>query len=317
MNLATKRKASTSQAAPRTRAARTTKTKSSHASSALMDALNEVRKHDEELEWFTHFNENLKAPNAFLIALEARAPWELGATIATWPLLKQAPEGDGHPVIVFPGLGAGDMTTAPMRNFLDALGYETHGWDLGRNLGPREGVIERSLENVAEIYAKTRRKVTLIGWSLGGVYAREFAKALPDKVRAVITLGTPFAGDPRATNAYWFYRLASGHHAHETGVIEQIRHTPPVPTTSIYSRTDGVVTWQLSHLQETARAENIEVIASHVGLGLNPAALYAIADRLAQPEKAWQKFDRSGWKQYFYRDTTRDDLWSAATKKTK
>jgi hypothetical protein len=78
-----------------------------------------------------------------------------------------------------------------------------------------------------------------------------------------------------------------------------------------------VVTWQLSHLQETARAENIEVIASHVGLGLNPAALYAIADRLAQPEKAWQKFDRSGWKQYFFRDTTRDDLWSAATKKTK
>jgi pimeloyl-ACP methyl ester carboxylesterase len=275
----------------------------------LADTLNEARTHDEELEWINDFQENLKAPNALLIALEARAPWELGATLATWPLLKQAPEGDGHPVIVFPGLGAGDLTTAPLRNFLDGQGYETHGWDLGRNLGPREGVLEKSLEQLADIYNKTKRKVSLIGWSLGGIYAREFAKTMPGMVRSVITLGTPFAGDPRATNAYWFYRLATGHHVHQTGIIAQIKQAPPVPTTSIYSRTDGVVAWKLSHEKETRLAENVEVIASHVGLGLNPSALYAIADRLSQPEGEWQKFDRSGWKQYFFRDTHRDEVW--------
>jgi pimeloyl-ACP methyl ester carboxylesterase len=264
---------------------------------------------ESEIDWMS---EQLKAPNALLIAMEARAPWELGATLAAWPLLKQAPEGDGHAVIVFPGLGAGDLTTAPMRNYLETQGYETYGWDLGRNLGPREGVLEKGLERVEEIYKDTKRKVSLIGWSLGGIYAREFAKAMPKMVRSVITLGTPFAGDPRATNAYWFYRWATGHQAHHADVLSQIKVPPPVPTTSIYSRTDGVVNWKLSHQAETAKTENIEVIASHVGLGLNPAALYAIADRLSQPEQPsgqWEKFDRSGWRQYFFRDTHRDEVW--------
>jgi pimeloyl-ACP methyl ester carboxylesterase len=252
----------------------------------------------------------LKAPNALLIALEARAPWEFGAMLAAWPLLRSAPQGDGHPVVVFPGLGAGDMSTAPLRNYLNSLGYDTYGWDLGRNLGPRPGVLQKSVERVGEIVKATGRKVSLIGWSLGGIYAREFAKALPGLVRSVVTLGTPFSGDPKATNAWWFYEYASGHKLNNPELLAQIRKPPPVPTTSIYSRTDGVVAWRLSHQPESRFAENIEVVASHVGMGLNPITMYAVADRLAQPEDGWHKFDRSGWRQYFYRDTTRDsDTW--------
>ena len=250
--------------------------------------------------------ERLKAPNALLIALESRAPWELGVTLAAWPLLKNAPEGDGHAVIVFPGLGAGDLSTAPLRNYLSNLGYDTYGWDMGRNLGPREGVLQKSVARIGDIFKATGRKVSLIGWSLGGIYAREFAKLLPDMVRSVITLGTPFAGDPKATNAWWFYQYASGQKDHDPALIAQLKVAPDMPTTSIYSRTDGVVAWQLSHQRETASSENIEVIASHVGMGVNPVALYAIADRLAEAEGRWKKFDRVGWKQYFYRDTTRE-----------
>lgn len=275
-----------------------TKKKTSDRTNKTMDA-----SLDEEV---LLMEQNLKAPNALLIALETRAPWELGVTLAAWPLLKNAPEGDGHAVIVFPGLGAGDLSTAPLRNFLSGLGYDTYGWDMGRNLGPREGVLQKSVARIGEIYKATGRKVSLVGWSLGGIYAREFAKLLPDMVRGVITLGTPFAGDPKATNAWWFYQYASGHKDNDPALIARLKVPPNVPTTSIYSRTDGVVAWQLSHQAETTRTENIEIIASHIGMGVNPVALYAVADRLAEIEGNWNKFDRGGWKQYFYRDTTRE-----------
>ena len=247
----------------------------------------------------------LKAPGALLIALEGRAPLELGVTLATWPLLKTAPSGDGHAVIVFPGLGAGDLTTVPLRNFLKAQGYETYGWDLGLNLGPREGVLQKSIDRVQEIQQESGRKVSLIGWSLGGIYAREFAKALPDQVRSVITLGTPFAGDPKATNAWRVYEFACGQKIDDHDMLEQLKVAPPVPTTSIFSRTDGVVAWPLSMQKESNRTENIEVNASHVGLGFNPLALYAVADRLSQEEGKWQKFHRDGWREWFYKDHAR------------
>ena len=254
-----------------------------------------------------NMTEPLRAPGAFLIALEGRAPWELGAMLATWPLLKTAPPGDGHSVIVFPGLGAGDFSTAPLRSFLTSQGYETHGWDLGFNFGPRDGVLKKSVERVMQIHEASKRTVSLIGWSLGGLYAREFAKALPKHVRSVITLGTPFAGDPKATNAWRFYELVSGHKLQDKQMLAHIKAAPPVPTTSIFSRTDGVVSWPLSIQKESKTAENIEVIASHVGMGMNPIALYAVADRLSQPEGRWCKFDRSGWRQYFYRDPNRPE----------
>ena len=248
----------------------------------------------------------LRAPGAFLLALESRAPLELTATIATWPLLRNAPTGDGHAVIVFPGLAAGDLSTVPLRNFLSSLGYESYGWDLGLNFGPREGVLAKSMERVQAIAKDTGGKVSLIGWSLGGIYAREFAKALPQSVRSVITLGTPFSGDPKATNAWKLYEFASGHKLDDKELLAQIKQPPPVPTTSIFSRTDGVVSWPLSLQQDREHTENIEVVASHIGMGINPITWYAVADRLSQPEGQWSKFHREGWRQWFYKDHTRD-----------
>jgi pimeloyl-ACP methyl ester carboxylesterase len=174
-------------------------------------------------------------------------------------------------------------------------------------MGPREGVLQKSIDRIGDIVKATGRRVSLVGWSLGGIYAREFAKALPDFVRSVVTLGTPFSGDPKATNAWWYYEYVSGHKLNDPHLLAQLKQPPSLPTTSIYSRTDGVVAWQLSHQTPGKLAENIEVVASHVGIGLNPAALYAVADRLSQPEGKWRSFDRSGWRQYFYRDTERGE----------
>jgi pimeloyl-ACP methyl ester carboxylesterase len=206
---------------------------------------------------------------------------------------------------VFPGLAAGDFSTLLLRNFLKAQGYDTYGWDLALNFGPREGVIRKSVERVQQIHQDTGRKVSLIGWSLGGIYAREFAKALPDAVRSVITLGTPFGGDPKATNAWRLYEFASGHKLDDPQMLAYLREAPPVPPTSIFSRSDGVVAWPLSLQEEATHAENIEVQASHIGLGMNPAALYAMADRLSQPEAGWAKFHRAGWRRWFYQDPAR------------
>lgn len=239
--------------------------------------------------------QELEAPGWFLLALEGRAPWELGASLLSAPILKNAPAGDGHPVLVFPGLAAGDLTTLVLRAFLNQRGYAAYAWEQGLNLGPRPGVVEACIARVRQLRAEHGRPVSLIGWSLGGVYARELAKITPDDVRQVITLGTPFTGHPKATNAWRIYELASGHRVVDNEQLAELKKTPPVPTTSIFSRTDGVVAWQCSVEEESDQAENIEVHASHVGMGMNPTALYAIADRLAQPEGNWQRFDRHGY----------------------
>lgn len=248
------------------------------------------------------------APGLVRLALELRAPWELGIALASYPLMGAAPRGDGHPVLVFPGLAAGDITTVVIRRFLRELGYAAHAWEQGLNFGPRPGVLEACIERIGRLRAEHGRPVSLIGWSLGGVYARELAKMMPDYVRQVITLGTPFTGSHKATNAWRVYQLVSGEKDIDEARFAALRETPPVPTTSIYSRSDGVVAWQCSVEQETASSENIEVHASHVGMGMNPTALYAIADRLAQPEGQWRRFDHrthTGLKKLLFLDPNR------------
>ena len=257
----------------------------------------------------TRSGNDVRAPGALRLALELRAPWEFGASLAALPILMSAPRGDGHPVLVFPGLAASDLSTGPLRRYLTDLGYASHRWQLGRNFGPRPGVLAGCEQLVVKLHERYGRKVSLIGWSLGGIYARETAKQVADKVRSVITLGTPFAGHPRATNAWQLYEFVSGEQVDNRRDWEEIKRAPPVPTTSIYSRTDGIVAWQCSVQEAGSQTENIEVEASHVGLGVNPAVLYAIADRLAQPEGQWQPFDRSGLRQLVYRDPTAADCF--------
>jgi pimeloyl-ACP methyl ester carboxylesterase len=241
------------------------------------------------------------APGPLRLLLEARAPWEFAAMLAAWPWLARLPTGDGHPVLVLPGLGASDSSTAALRGFLRTVGYSAHPWQLGFNFGPRQGVLEACHALVEQLVHRHGQRVSLVGWSLGGVYAREIAKALPKTVRCVVTLGSPFGGHPRATNAWRFFELVSGQSAHDPALLEALREPPPCPTTSIYSKTDGVVAWQCSLNPDTPRAENIEVHASHIGMGMNPLALYAIADRLRQDPRRWQRFDAAGAKRWFFK----------------
>jgi pimeloyl-ACP methyl ester carboxylesterase len=255
----------------------------------------------------TAATEAMRPPSRTLLFLEGRALWELGAFVGSLPLLNSAPRGDGHPVLVLPGLIASDVSTRPLRAFLRGRGYAAHGWGLGRNLGPREGVEEGMLQRLLELHQRYERKVSLIGWSLGGVFARELAKQAPHTVRQVITLGSPFAGDPRATNAWRVFEWASGQKVPERGSrrIDRLREAPPVPSTAIYSRSDGICAWQACREISGPQADNIEIVGSHCGLGHNPAAVYAIADRLAQPEDGWTKFEREGWKRAVFLDPDR------------
>lgn len=234
-------------------------------------------------------------PSAWLLALEVRALWEFSALLPAWPLLNRAPRGDNHPVVVFPGLSANDLSTAPLRRYLQLLKHSACGWDQGFNFGPRPGVLDEAKDQLVRTCESTGRKVSLIGWSLGGIYARELAKEVPQMVRSVITLGTPFAGSHKSTHAWRLYELASGRRVEREAAGYDLPTAPPVPTTSIYSRTDGIVAWQGSIQSPSDKnpwTENIEVVASHVGLGFNPSAWWAIADRLALPEGEWKPFLR-------------------------
>lgn len=239
----------------------------------------------------------LAAPGMGLLALELRAFWEFGAVLPAWPALQKAPAGDGHAVIVFPGLAANDTSTFPLRKYLQSLGYEVSGWQQGNNFGPRAGVLSAIKNRLQEAHIASGRKVSLVGWSLGGVYAREIAKELPDLVRCVITLGTPFSGPPRSTNAWRLYEMVSGRKIEREVENFELHKAPPVPTTSVYSKTDGIVAWQGSIQSDEpdlghAQTENIEVLASHFGIGLNPSAWWTVADRLAQREGAWKPFQK-------------------------
>jgi pimeloyl-ACP methyl ester carboxylesterase len=238
----------------------------------------------------------LRAPSLFMMLAEARSVFELNSSLLLSPLLMRAPRGDGHPVLALPGFLASDLSMAPMRRYLKELGYDTHAWNLGRNLGGVASKRGALRDLLTQIHETTAKEVSIIGWSLGGVYARDLALQLPDMVRAVITLGSPFANDITATNATKLYEALSGEGINDNPEIrEAIAGDLPVPATSIYSRTDGIVNWHTSLLRPSDTSENIEVyLASHVGLGVNPAALWAVADRLALPEGEFRQFDRSG-----------------------
>src|SRR5512143_912135 len=149
-------------------------------------------------------------PSLLLRLLEVRSAAELAAYFLSYPWLRRAPRGDGHPVLALPPLGATDLATIPLRRFLRGRGYAVHGWGLGRNIGPVAGMPARLREQFRRIRAQHGRTVSLIGCSLGGIYARERAKAFPADVRQVITLCSPFAIDPRASHSRRTYERLSG-----------------------------------------------------------------------------------------------------------
>jgi thioesterase domain-containing protein len=197
---------------------------------------------------------------------------------------------------VFPGLGGAPFTTSHLRQFLEGCGFSAHCWGRGVNTGP-EGDFDDWLhaleEDVRRRHAQSGRKVSLVGWSLGGIYARELAKRCPECVRQVITLGTPFASLRGSTHAEAVYKLMHANAAALSPQLEaRLRECPPVPTTSIYSKTDGVVSWRGCIERRSPQSESVEVMASHLGMATNPEVLRVVVDRLAQPEGGWRPWRR-------------------------
>ena len=248
----------------------------------------------------------IKPPSLFLAITELpRALLELGSLPWASPLLSRAPKGDGHPVLVLPGFVTSDFSTRLLRRYLDRLGYDSHAWELGRNLGPKaigaQG--EKLIARLDEIHGATGQKVSVIGWSLGGTMARQLARRRPELVRQVISLGSPIVGDPRSTNVWRTYERLTGQTMKDPDTQAQLAESqlaPPVPSTAIFSKEDGVVAWRNCIEPQDLLTDNIQVHGSHCGLGVNPVVLLAIADRLAQAQGSWKPFDRSGLKALVY-----------------
>jgi pimeloyl-ACP methyl ester carboxylesterase len=220
-----------------------------------------------------------------------------GATAAALPLLRWAPRGEPHPVLVLPGLLASDLSTRVLRTWLGRLGYPVVGWALGRNRGPTEEVVSELPLLVDRLAREHGTSVSIVGWSLGGIYARRLARRAPRQVRQVISLGSPFALTDRPVDgspgARVYQRLAPGHggrrlHASRGSLARPL----PVPSTAVYSRWDGVVDWRACRQEPGPTSENIAVRSSHLGMGHDPAVLWVVADRLAQPRNEWRPFER-------------------------
>jgi len=220
-----------------------------------------------------------------------------------WPLptlIRNLPYGDGHSVLVLPGFMAANGSTSILRAILKRQGYNVHGWSMGRNWGLRAGVADGMQRHLRELAQTSGRKVSLVGQSLGGVFARELAKQQPDDVRLVVTLGSPFAGHPRSTNAWRAYEWATGEKIDAVARQLDTRSPPPVPTTAIYSRADGVVAWRGAMEARARFRENIEVGSSHCGMAVHPGVIAAVTDRLALPEGEWKLFQAPAWSASFF-----------------
>ena len=246
-----------------------------------------------------------QAPGWPLFATEvSRAAVDYAAWEATKRVVvRRAPRGDGHPVLVLPGLLASDGSTRPLRAFLDRLGYHAHGWGLGRNIGPTARTMAGLLHVYDDMLQTYGRAGSVIGWSLGGIFAREIARDRADSVRQAIVLGSPFRlAHPSQTRAMRAFDRYSHMHVpvEELPPAESTRPPLPVPSTSIYSELDGIVHWRACLDEPGEGRENIAVHSSHLGLGHNPAALWAIADRLGQPEGVWRPFRAPGWGRALY-----------------
>jgi pimeloyl-ACP methyl ester carboxylesterase len=247
-----------------------------------------------------------KAPSWLLSLLEVpRALSEAATLIPARSMLKKLPKGDGHPVITLPGFLASGRSMRTVRKYLRIWGYDAQCWNLGRNLGLTS---ERDLESLLndrlhEAFDSSGEKVSLIGWSLGGLLAREVARRNPDLVRSVILLGSPI-GDPKSTNVWRLYESVSGQKIDEQAIahrVDSLREPiEGIPMTAIYSQSDAIVSARIAQLPPGRLVENVGVTASHLGMGFNPAVLYVIADRLGQHSDDWKKFEIDGYRNLFF-----------------
>ncbi len=220
-------------------------------------------------------------------AVSAATPMPRRAILAA---ARAAPPGDGHPVLLVPGFLRGEGYMKPLARFLAARGYAAYGWRLGVNVGPTERVLDGLERRLDAIIAREGRKVSLIGHSLGGAFARELAKQRPENVRQLIVLASPIRL-PTASQLEPLYRmLGRWHSPHSASLYAGFNQPPPVPVTALYTRSDGIVAWQSCLETDGSLRENIEVKGVHATMARSPAAWRVIADRLAQREGVWQAY---------------------------
>jgi pimeloyl-ACP methyl ester carboxylesterase len=219
----------------------------------------------------------------------------------------ELPDGDGHPVIVYPGFLGSDINTYMLRNRLRALGYDVHGWEQGQNLGLQRNELSEARSQLIRVCQDAGRPASLFGWSLGGLIAREVAKRRPDCVRQIITAGTP-CRDLRATNAWKTYERVNDHPVDDVPLDTDFDELPPVPVTAIISGDDGIVARNCMDIGCGTRHESIEITGTHVGLVWSHAVLDILADRLAQPEGRWTPYAAPGMEERDAAgDASRDD----------
>lgn len=238
----------------------------------------------------------VKPPGRLYRAEPARAAFELSRFWAAYPVLvgpSGGPTGDGQGVLVLPGFMASDVSTRALRKLLVDRGYPAQPWGLGRNLGPTSKVLAGLDAALADMVERTGRPVSIVGWSLGGIFARGLAARHPERVRNVITIASPLRVTEHAdhkdmTNAGRLYYALRRLHSEEDWLPEDVLHNPPpVPSTAIYSKSDGIVPWQSCLEFEGPRSESVQVNGSHCGLGHNVGAMPVLIDRLAMPEGTW------------------------------
>lgn len=197
------------------------------------------------------------------------------------PPVADVPKGDGHAVLLFPGFLTGDWATTELIKWLRAIGYDAHGWGKGLNWGPSPTCIKRCETLLDRALDRTGRKVTLIGRSLGGLYARELAKDAPDKVVRVVTLGTPIRFPVKTPLSPLASALSPNFDQSFSARLADLPSNPPVPLTAFYSRRDGIVPFTACLVEESATSENVELDSPHTIMGSNEKAMRVIADRLA------------------------------------
>lgn len=250
------------------------------------------------------FPSSVKGRPSYLLAVcEAQAILGLLSSFLTIPLVSQyAPKGQGQPVLILPGFMQLDISTFRLQKFLRSLGYLVYMSELGLNRGYSDGLDLMLGRRLREVYQTVKTPINIIGQSLGGTYAREMARIHPERVRQVISFGSPFTGNLKDTNVTWLYDLVSAKKLDKLpkDLIKRMKQKMPVPSTSIYSPTDGVVSNACSFEPASHQAQNIMVLGSHCGMGWNPLVFWIIADRLAQPADTWQKFSWSSLLEIFF-----------------
>ncbi len=227
-----------------------------------------------------------------------RALLEFGSLYSMMPALSLQSRGDKHPLLLIPGFLAGDASLATMKRYLRNLGYRPETWGFGRNMGKPDHLFDHLPEKLLEMADRQGEPVSLIGQSLGGVYARELAREYPDLVRQVITMGSPFGVKNSASTMRALTRVfkaSSGLSIEEMLALMHDRNlhiSPDVPVTAIYSKSDGVVHWEACREDdEDHHTQNIEVPGSHCGMAFNPMIYYIVANRLSLTRETWRPFN--------------------------